>query len=246
MKARTTEAVVLKSYNQGEYDRLYLMVTREFGKVLALSHGDRRLTKLTAGHLLPFLHARVLLKQSPRGWQLAEAETAAEYGRVAGELLARLHIIAEIVDRFALPEEPDEELWQAVERTAELTAADRLSQLGFVEVLVKVAEAVGLMPRLGECVVSGRGLTEGGRLGWSSLQGGLVDLEAVGEAAAAEYYHLQYVETVKLLRLAGRISITRGLRVPDQVVREAEWLLLDYFQVQLARSLKSLPSLGSW
>lgn len=242
MKASAVEAVTLKTYDQGEYDRLYVMVSPQLGKITVRSPGDRRLTKLVAGHLAPWLLARVLLKPARAGWYLAEAETTQQYGRLAPTVLARLHVLAELIDRYALPEEPDEALWSAVRLANELAVADKLSRLGFVESLGKVAAAVGLEPCLDRCVISDEELGDGSVLGWSSVHGGVIGPSLMATEVET-YYRLSNAASIKLLRLAVRPERIPNLIVEDDVVAEAEWLLLDYFQTQLDRDLKSLPSL---
>lgn len=234
-------AVTLKAYDHGEYDRLYVMVTRELGKVTARSHGERRSSKLVAGHLSPWLLSQILLREGRAGWQINEAETSQQYGNLAGEVLGRLHVLAELIDRYSLPEEPDGALWQAVILANHLVVGDQLSRLGFVESLAKVSVAVGLSPHLETCVISGEDLSASKPIGWSSVLGGVVGPAAVAEAAGG-FYRLTNATTIKLLRLAGRPARLPRLRVPEAAVIEAEWLLLDYFQVQLDRGLKSLAS----
>lgn len=244
MKPVAVEAVTLKYFNHAENDRLYVMVSPQLGKITARSHGDRRMAKLVAGHLAPWLRTRVLLRPGRAGWQIAEAETEQQYGHLATDVLARLHVLAELIDRYALPEEPDDGLWSAVVLANQLAVSDKLSRLGFVEALAKVATVVGLAPCLDVCVLSGEELGDGGLLGWSSLHGGVIG-PSIMERDGDEHYKLSGPSAIKLLRLAGRPERLPNLNISDDVVSEAEWLLLDYFQTQLDRDLKSLPSLAT-
>ena len=67
MKPVAVEAVTLKYFNHAENDRLYVMVSPQLGKITARSHGDRRMAKLVAGHLAPWLRTPALLATAPSG-----------------------------------------------------------------------------------------------------------------------------------------------------------------------------------
>jgi recombinational DNA repair protein (RecF pathway) len=54
--AQTFEAIVLKTYDVGEADRLCILFTRERGRVMARASGARRLKSRLGASLLPFHH----------------------------------------------------------------------------------------------------------------------------------------------------------------------------------------------
>jgi recombinational DNA repair protein (RecF pathway) len=66
--AQTFEAIVLKTYDVGEADRLCILFTRERGRVMARASGARRLKSRLGASLLPFHHLQVELKESSAGY----------------------------------------------------------------------------------------------------------------------------------------------------------------------------------
>lgn len=69
--AQSFEAIVLKTYDVGEADRLCVLFTRERGRLLARASGARRTTSKLGASLLPFRHLTVELKEGSAGWIVA-------------------------------------------------------------------------------------------------------------------------------------------------------------------------------
>ncbi len=66
--SQSFDAIVLKTYDVGEADRLCVLFTRERGRLLARASGARRLNSKLGGSLLPFSHLTVELKEGSAGW----------------------------------------------------------------------------------------------------------------------------------------------------------------------------------
>ena len=113
--SQSFHAIVLKTYDVGEADRLCVLFTRERGRLLARAAGARRVTSRLGGALLPFRCLQVELKEGSGGWVVAGATREGFQGvrRVQGpggvdefmmleegiELLLRF-----VTDEGALPE----------------------------------------------------------------------------------------------------------------------------------------------
>ncbi len=65
--SQTYEAIVLKTYDIGEADRLLILLTRERGRVSAKAKAVRKLQSRMGGHLLPFQHVLISLVEGRAG-----------------------------------------------------------------------------------------------------------------------------------------------------------------------------------
>ncbi len=68
-------AIVLKTYDVGEADRLCILFTREKGRIMARASGARRMTSRLGHSLLPFRTLTVELKEGKAGWIVAGVHT---------------------------------------------------------------------------------------------------------------------------------------------------------------------------
>jgi DNA repair protein RecO len=113
--AESFDAIVLKTYDVGEADRLCVLFTRERGRILARASGARRLTSRLGASLLPFCRVQVELKESSAGWVVAGAVTSEGLQRLRGfqgQVVAEFMMLEEgvellmrlVTDEGALPE----------------------------------------------------------------------------------------------------------------------------------------------
>jgi len=67
MKKYNTEAVVLKKINLKDTDRLYTLLTKEYGKMSALARGVRKITSKRSGSLDTINHVIVSISETALG-----------------------------------------------------------------------------------------------------------------------------------------------------------------------------------
>ena len=81
MASRTyrAEAIVLKTIDFGETDRILTLLTRHFGKVSVVAKGIRKPTSRLAGHAEPLTHATYQLARGRNLDVLTGAESRALY-----------------------------------------------------------------------------------------------------------------------------------------------------------------------
>lgn len=101
-----TEAVVLKSRERGEADRVYALYTKEFGLVWARATAVRREASRMRYALQNYAYSRVSLVRGSGGWRIAGA--TALVGAAHAERFAR---IAALVERLVHGEERNDYLF---------------------------------------------------------------------------------------------------------------------------------------
>src|SRR6266478_9862000 len=106
MASRTyrAEAIVLRTVDFGEADRILVLFSRHFGKLHVVAKGIRRATSRMAGHAEPLTHATYQLARGRELDVLTGAESRALYRALREDLhgIAAGWYIAELADRFAL------------------------------------------------------------------------------------------------------------------------------------------------
>jgi DNA repair protein RecO (recombination protein O) len=88
MASRTyrAEAIVLRTWDLGEADRILVLFTRHFGKVRVVAKGIRRTTSRMAGHAEPLTHATYQLARGRELDVLTGAEARAIYPSLREDL----------------------------------------------------------------------------------------------------------------------------------------------------------------
>ncbi len=106
------EAFVLSSTDVGEYDRLYSLLTQEFGKVRAIVRSVRKPRAKLAGHLDIPNRAWIELVPTSKGWQVTQALEIKSYPRLRASRDTLQHALAEgrLFDAF-LAETQDADLF---------------------------------------------------------------------------------------------------------------------------------------
>lgn len=108
-----TEALVLKSYEQGEADKVFALFTRDFGLVRARATAVRTERSKMRYTLQTFSRAEVSLVRGKRGWRVAGARTIHGAARGAKGVAAFARV-CELALRLIHGEEQNEYLFAAL------------------------------------------------------------------------------------------------------------------------------------
>lgn len=151
-----TEAIVLRTYNLSEADKIVVCLTRAHGVVRAVAKGARRLkSKFGAGlEPLTILHICYYEKEGRELVSLRQAEIQKSFFALAGqvETVAALAYMSELVQEFAPPNEPNEKMFRMVRAAVEALAQNsvwRIAILRYFEVWT--LKLSGFFPDLRSC-----------------------------------------------------------------------------------------------
>src|SRR5438105_3742814 len=165
MRLVTTDAIVLRSYNLAEADRIVLCLTRSAGLIRAVAKGARRMKSRFGAALEPFTLLRLSFheKENRDLVTISAVDILKSYFQLSSKLeaLESLAYMAELVNEFAPPHEADEKLFRmlaaCVEALANSDAREGMILRYFDVWLLRLA---GLFPDLGSCSKCGAGLAE--------------------------------------------------------------------------------------
>jgi DNA repair protein RecO (recombination protein O) len=175
MASRTyrAEAIVLRTVDLGEADRILVLFTRHFGKVHVVAKGIRRATSRMAGHAEPLTHATYQLARGRELDVLTGAEARALYPSLREDLgrIAAGWYCAELTDRFTVEHAPAAPLFDLLETALRHLDAGYAAPLVCRWFDLHLLDRSGFRPELLDCVACRRPLEERENA-WSAASGG--------------------------------------------------------------------------
>lgn len=150
-----TDALLLRSVDYGEADRIVTLLTRGFGRLGFIARGARRSKRRFAGALEPFSVLRVGVSVKTTGLgTLQQAEIARGHPRLIGSLerMGAAGAATELLRELTTEGEPDEALFDtAVELLGALDDDAYAPGPTLVCFELRVLALVGFAPRLDAC-----------------------------------------------------------------------------------------------
>ena len=160
MRLVTTDAIVLRSYNLAESDRIVLFLTRSSGLVRAVAKGARRMKSRFGAALEPFTLIKLSFHERENRdlVTISTAEILKSNFNLSSnfEIAEVLAYMGELVAEFAPPHETDERLFRmltaCVEALAQQNGSERALTRYFEIWLLRLA---GLFPDFRVCASCG-------------------------------------------------------------------------------------------
>lgn len=243
MATLKTQAVVIRSLDFGESDKLVTFFTKDLGKVKGIAKGAKRSKRRFGVNLEIFSLVLLYLREGRRfSLPLVEAcDLINPFLSIRGELLkiAQASYFLELIDEMMPEREANERLFQLLTAALSTIEEGELTPSLSRVFEMKFLSLVGLSPQLYRCVVCQLPLEEAAELNFNSLKGGLVCPLCV--PGAGPILNLSQ-GTVKTLRRALELPLERMGRLlfSQTALREAELVLSDFLKAQLGKELKTV------
>lgn len=167
-----TEALILRSYNLSEADKIVLLLTEEHGLVRGVAKGAKRLKSQFGGSLEPFtiVKASIYQKETSELASIRHLELIRSYFGSASnpEFLHQFSYLVEMLIEFAPPNDPNERLYRMTKVCLE-SASENAGSLEIVGLYFEIwlLKLCGFLPDWSHCEVC---RTEFSRDGRSTLQ----------------------------------------------------------------------------
>ena len=161
-----TDAIVLRTYNLAEADRIAVCLTRSAGLVRAVAKGARRMKSRFGAALEPFTLIRLAFyeRENRELVSISHAEILKSHFDLAAQLETSevLAYMGELVSEFAPPHEANEKLFRMVSACVEaLDTTPQSSRLLLRYFEVWLLRLAGLFPDVRACGDCGAQLSEG-------------------------------------------------------------------------------------
>jgi DNA repair protein RecO (recombination protein O) len=235
-------ALILKTQDYGEADRLVVFLTPAEGRVTALAKHARKSKRRFMNCLEPFSLVQLVYTEKPNH-ELARLES--------GELLEAFPELRRDLSPLAVAAcltETAAEIVGAIDNLPELFEAlkNSLAQLAaglptlslFLSYLIRLLGLAGFGPRWQACQVCGR---QTDAMVWFSLnQGGIICSSCLGRSQGERLYPL-HLGSRKLIMAARRLPLENlaRLRFPELAQKETLAILQGFIRFILGRELKS-------
>lgn len=248
MAAYTTEAIVLKQFDLGEADKIITFYTRDLGKVRAVAKGVRKSKSTISGLVLPFSYNKVLFYKGKSLYRVNSIESIFHFTQLREDLtkMAYATLMAEIVEKLGLEDEPNEGLFSLLLMGYyQLLKADK-SQFNYIELIYKIRllEIIGIKPELTRCVNCNKDIEINSINLFDLNLGGIVcnDYERNG---SNEVYKISG-ESIQILRklLDSGIKKITKLQMSKIAYQELDKLINDFIVFHLDIRLKSFDFLN--
>ncbi len=236
-------AVVLRSVDYGESDRVVALLTRERGKVSAFARGARASRRRFGGALEPFTLLAAEARERPGSEMLGLEDVSVErgFGGIRGDLarIACASYAAELARELVRDHEPHEDLFDllveylgALDVGSARPGALRAFELGALR-------ATGFMPRLDACARCGGPLGAAGLLRFDPAAGGAL-CAACAPSSATGWTPLSPRTVEVLLRLqSGGLAAGEAEQLAPPAGREARDALSRFVEHLLGKRLAS-------
>jgi DNA repair protein RecO (recombination protein O) len=151
-----TEALILKSYNLGDADKIVIMLTQREGLVRGVAKGAKRLKSRFGGSLEPFSVIDLIYfqKEERELVSIRQIELVKSYFAEASNpnFLQKFAYLAELLTEFAPPSDPNERLYRMAKVCLE-TAAENPDNLESIVLYFElwILKLAGYLPDWQHC-----------------------------------------------------------------------------------------------
>jgi DNA repair protein RecO (recombination protein O) len=246
MNTRTrhkTEAILLRTFDYGESDRIVTFYTRDYGKLRGIAKGARRSRRRFANTLEPFCRSEIVFSRKGRD-NLALIEESRVHNHFGGlrqdlEKTLMASYLIDLTDQFTLEDKKSEELFELLYDFLNFIETGNVTEslLRFFE--IRLLKCVGYQPVLDRCIACQAPLNGADIYQFNARAGGIrcSACHRTGEASLS-----CSTGTLKTLLMGQDVDLSRisRLLMSEQSVLESRQIMLHFIRHLLGKELKSL------
>ena len=238
MKTYKVDAVVLKSRDMREADKILTLYSIQRGKQRVVAHGAAKPNSRKRGAVQPFCYSSFMLHRGRELDSISQADLLDAFPDLRGDLdrLTAAAYVAELTDGFTGEGEANPYLFGLLLGTLHLLAGGH-REMALRAFEAKLMELAGFKPELEHCSACGASLVET-KLWFSSRQGGLLCRECAGMENKTQIFNRGTLESLKIL-YRWELSKLHQLKLPEMLRKELKALLGAYIEYYLEKRLKS-------
>lgn len=160
MESIETTALLVRSVDYREYDRIVTLMTFDLGKIGAIAYGARRSKRRFQGALQPLQTIRVVLKtkRNRELYELVEAEVVESYRSIPGDSkrYAFATYVLELAREVTPADEADSGMVEVLVKFLGLLDACGADPNVIASALINILSHAGFAPALDHCASCGR------------------------------------------------------------------------------------------
>jgi len=228
-----TQGFVLKKRDFREADRIFIIFTKDFGKLEILGRGIRKIkSKLRSGMKL-FALTEIEFIQGKTYKTLTDASLIEIFPNIRKDL-KRLKIIfniSEVLDSLVKGPEKEEKIWNLLKNTFQILNQTSLSikecWLSFYNFLWKTLVILGYKPELKYCCVCG-GKPDPKNLYFSFKEGGILCFDCFKKVKKGKRVKADVIKILRFI-LERKFNFLKKLKIRPDYKKEIKKLSQEYF-----------------
>ena len=148
MRSKNTAGVILGHKNINEADKLVFLYTENFGKIIAIAKGARKITSKFTGHLETLNFVKVELYFGGKYTLVKEIETIKNFKEIRDDLekLRNTLKVAEITNKLTYENEQIPNLTQLLENCIKLICSTKRPHVVIQSYTIKILNQIGVIP----------------------------------------------------------------------------------------------------
>ena len=237
METFAVEAIVLRTDDFGDANRVVTLFTREFGKLEANAYGCRRSRSPLSGALQMFNHISANLSRGAKVDTIRDADIINFYGALTADLerLGYAALFFEVVNRMTFPRQSELETFDLLKKSLPVLNS-RNPKIAALIGICQFLETTGEQLNFSRCVRCGEEIF--GDAAISLLEGGAICMNCVDAAQDCRPYPDALRRTFETILSFDWRDGTK-LSFNSRQLHAAENFLFDYLHTLLGGNLKS-------
>ncbi|RYD04095.1 hypothetical protein N752_16060 [Desulforamulus aquiferis] len=238
VKIYNLDAIVLKSRDMREADKILTLFSLQRGKQRVVAHGVAKPKSTKRGAVQPFCYSSLLMHKGRDLDSISQADLKESFTELRYDLdrLSFAAQMAELADGFTEEGEPNQATFALLLSTLYVIAkGDAELALRFFE--ARLLALSGFLPELDFCSECGQPLREA-KVNFEQQLGGFVCRECISTTGVKATFNRGSLEVLKTL-YRWDLSKLHQLKVSDIIRKELKGLLRAYIEYHLEKRLKT-------
>nr|MDD6336080.1 DNA repair protein RecO [bacterium] len=229
MSTLSTPAIVLRTANYRDYDRMLTLLSPEHGRLSALARGCRRPGAKLRGAVQVFQTGQYFFASRQDRLTLTQCELGESYYNLRFNLSALEHAsyIANLCEEAAVPGQADPELYQLLLDTlALLNGGTPPPEEVLVHFVVRLMAHLGYRPEVERCLECGREIQ--GDAAWDAEAGGILCADCRGRVTSR----------VRRTRLSAQARMRMALMMRTPILQDCRTPLVEGDRAQMLTGMR--------
>jgi len=227
-----TQGFIFKKEDRGEADQLFIIFTRDFGKLEILGKGIRKISSKLRSGMEIFYLSEIEFIQGKTYKTLTDTILIEKFQNLR-KSLKRLNIadqISEVLDEFVREEEPDEKIWQLLLEVFSKLNDFQFSilnlQLIYYYFLWNLISILGYKPELYHCSICQNKLKPE-RLYFNEKEGGIICQECFKKTKFGKVIKPEVIKILRIILEKGWKILSR-LKINNSHLKALEGISNNY------------------
>jgi DNA repair protein RecO (recombination protein O) len=247
MPLYNAEAIVIRTRDLDEADKIAVLLTREEGKVEAVARGARRPRNRYAAAIQLFTHVKVSLFHGRSLDTLSQVEIVESFRHLREDLVRTAYATyaCELMDEMIRQRQRNDQAYLLLLASLHLLNAPEIDPEPTLRAYeLKLLSILGFRPSLDRCVACEGPIGDGPVVRFAPALGGALCPTCPSEGEAVHRISRGAVESMRRL-LEGDIRRASVIRIGGEMAAEIDRALSDYITVRTERPIRSKEFLDS-